>query len=352
MQSNFSVKQFIEASFFAAFVFIIGTIAFRGLLSILVPTTSLRYLVYLPILWAALRLGQRGATTTVLILSVFAIIETVRGFGPFPQGSLSERLLLLQAFMSVIAATSLLLAAVETERKNLVKRKDDFIGLASHELKTPLTSIKAFTQLAQKYVEKKEIKKAGNSLQQLNTQITKLERLINDLLDISKINAGKLAFRKEHLSFLELVLNTVESMQASTDTHRISVKNHIKNGTTMIYGDKDRITQVLANLLTNAIKYSPSKNKILVTIQSNKRYAIVSVRDYGIGITHEEQEKLFQIYYRAHGTNQNVFPGLGMGLYLAYSIVYEHRGKIWAESQLGKGSTFYISLPIAKRADK
>jgi len=182
------------------------------------------------------------------------------------------------------------------ERRNLEQRKDEFISLASHELKNPLTSIKVFTQTAQKLLTKKQINQADRCLSKVEDQANKLERLINDLLDVSKIQAGKLEFHKKPISLAELVIDTVETIQTITPTHKISIKNYLKQDPLTVYADKDRMNQVLTNLLTNAIKYSPDKKKVIITLVSNKREATVSVKDYGIGVSPQQQEKLFQRY--------------------------------------------------------
>lgn len=229
-----------------------------------------------------------------------------------------------------------------TERRQLELRKDDFIGIASHELKTPLTTIKALTQILQKKSLKTNDEETSRFLSKMDVQLDKLTYLINDLLDISKIQTGKLGLKVEPFDITDLIQETVEEIQ------RISDKKIIVRGITHkeILGDRDRIYQVIVNLLTNAIKYSPNHSTITVDIENNKKEVIVSVSDKGIGIPIENHDKVFERFFRVNGPKGETYPGLGVGLYISSEIIKRHSGKIWLRSKLGKGSTFYFSLPI------
>jgi signal transduction histidine kinase len=218
---------------------------------------------------------------------------------------------------------------------------DSFISIASHELRTPITSIKGYM-----YLLKKECKPEGKQFKyavKIERQLDKLNELVQDLLDINRIKGGKLMYRVDKFSMASLIRNVVRDLQEITPNRKIILKNGIKK---MIRGDSGRISQVLINLITNAIKYSPSDKKVLVNAEEENGNAHISVRDYGMGIGKSEKDKIFERFYRAKNARGETFPGLGIGLYLSREIVERHNGKIWVESRKGKGSTFHFTLPL------
>lgn len=228
----------------------------------------------------------------------------------------------------------------------LNRQKEDFISLTSHELKTPLSSAKAYVQMLGRSLGGDEQKlsligKAANSL-------NRLESLINDLLDLSKINIGKLSYRMEPLDFAEVMENCTESMRAIYHTHEI-ILNRVDNA--VIMGDRLRLEQVLNNFISNAIKYSPDGHKIELGALRHGRYLVVSIKDYGIGIPDEAMTHLFNRYYRVE-SSEGKFPGLGLGLYIVSDILIHHKGSFWFESELNKGSTFYFLLPLYEAGAK
>lgn len=231
-----------------------------------------------------------------------------------------------------------------TERKRLEERKDEFISIASHELKTPLTSIKGYTQILERICHESGNARAGTLLSKTNMYIDRLSGLISDLLDVSKIQSGKLLFNNAEFDVYDLVKESIDGIQNTTTRHKIILRQttHKK-----IYGDKFRLEQVLHNLLTNAIKYSPRADKVDVRLGKTARTILISVQDYGIGIPQKYQSKLFSRFYRVESSAKE-FSGLGIGLYISSEIVKRHGGKIRVESVEGKGSTFTVELPIAR----
>ncbi|GCE28589.1 hypothetical protein KDA_40730 [Dictyobacter alpinus] len=227
-----------------------------------------------------------------------------------------------------------------TSRKQLESQKEDFMGIVSHELKTPVTSIKAFAQVLQKRFAKAGDESSAALLGKMDTQINKLTALIGDLLDVTKIEGGKLQFNEDYFAFDELVDNVVEAMQRTTNKHILE-----KQGTTqkIIYGDKDRIEQVMINFLTNAIKYSPRADKVIVKSSFELDHVVFSVQDFGVGIPKERQQQIFERFYRVSG-NETI-PGIGLGLYISAEIMKRQRGTIGVTSAEGQGSTFCFSLP-------
>ena len=238
------------------------------------------------------------------------------------------------------------------ERKNAEEalreseaRKDEFISMASHELKTPLTSLKGFTNLLQRRLTKQGDKQALHFLARMEEQLDKLSKLVSDLLDVTKMQTGKLEFREERFFLNELVRETLENLQGTTETHHLQLEEVTD---VQVPGDKDRLGQVLINLLTNAIKYSPEADMVIVRVSADEHNAIVSVQDFGIGIAETHQEKIFERFYQVNDGTEKTFPGLGIGLYISSQIVRGHHGRLWVESAKGAGTTFYVSLPLAR----
>jgi two-component system CheB/CheR fusion protein len=243
--------------------------------------------------------------------------------------------------------TSLILLAIEdiTVRQQLEQQKDEFVSIASHELKTPITSVKAYTQILGKRFLKANDMKSVELITKMDAQLDKLTDLIGDLLDVTKIEAGRIQFHESHFDFNDLVEETVEELQRTTEKHHI--EQELQPSRT-VYGDHERLGQVLINFLTNAIKYSPHADKIIVSTASDTDNVTLSVQDFGVGLSKEEQAKVFERFYRVGGSDQATYPGLGLGLYIASDIIKRHKGRVWVESVKAKGSTFYFSLPMTK----
>jgi hypothetical protein len=230
-----------------------------------------------------------------------------------------------------------------SEQKNLQQQKDDFIGIASHELKTPVTSIKGYAQVLQRILLQKGEKEEAAMINKMDLQINRLTSLIGDLLDVTKINSGKLQFNDQDFDFNALVKDLVEDLQILTNKHQIVV---YLNPTGIVFGDKERIGQVITNFITNAIKYSPNADKIILRTEILNNEVRLSVEDFGIGIANDKIAQVFDQFYRVSGNTQHTFPGLGLGLYISAEIITREHGKIWVISEVGLGSTFYFSLPL------
>lgn len=342
-----SAKCMAEMGILTLFVLAVGLIVFLGLLHPDQRSYSLTYLVFPPLIWAALRFGPRGVLLAILALSTFAIVGTIQGLSPFSTSGPGDGLVLLQSFMGIIAITSLILAAVMAERKELAQRKDEFISMAGHELRTPLTSLQGFTELLHRKFTQQGNQEGQRYLAKMAMQINQLSRLIDDLLDISKMQTGKITFAEEAVDVDALVSEVVESLQQTTSQHQISIEGGVQRE---IVGDRERLGQVLINLITNAIKYSPRAESIIVHLACTDDTLTVSVQDFGIGIPKAHREKVFERFYRVHSNRDRTYSGLGIGLYIAHQIVERHDGKMWVESVEGQGSTFSFSLPIAREA--
>lgn len=230
-----------------------------------------------------------------------------------------------------------------TEQVAAEQRKDEFISMASHELKTPVTSLKGFTNLLQRRLAKQGDTQALHYLDRMETQLNRLTKLIGDLLDISRMQVGKLALDMETFDLDTLVQETVENVQATTETHQFFIEGETKG---RVQGDRDRLGQVFINLLTNAARYSPQGNKVMVHLSQDHGQAIVGVQDFGIGIDQVHLKKIFERFYQVADPDKQTTQGLGIGLYISRDIVDRHHGRIEVHSRRGKGSTFTVILPL------
>lgn len=230
-----------------------------------------------------------------------------------------------------------------TEQKQLQRQKDDFLGIASHELKTPVTSIKAYAQVLEMMFRRDGDTQKAEMLVKLNKQVNRLSSLIGDLLDVTKIHTGRLQFNETEFNFNDLVEEVIEDVQHTSAKHQLKKQLDFKG---MIVGDIERISQVITNLLTNAIKYSPDANEIIIYTQQTDGHIQLCVQDFGIGISAQKKDLVFEQFYRVSGSKEHTFPGLGLGLYISSEIIKRLHGRIWVTSTEGKGSTFCFSLPI------
>ncbi|MGZ6390931.1 MAG: ATP-binding protein [Ktedonobacterales bacterium] len=236
------------------------------------------------------------------------------------------------------------IAADITALYSLERQKDEFLGIASHELKTPLTSLKGLTQLTRRRLERSGAPEA-QYLARMEYAIRRMETLVNDLLDISRIESGKLALRLEPCEFISLCRQVVDEQIAATDRH-IIFEAHAEPIEVEV--DIDRISQVLTNLLSNALKYSPLGSPVTLTITRHDGNVEFAVCDQGTGIPQAELPYIFERFYRVPGVEvqSGSGVGLGLGLYITKEIVERHSGSISVESTCGNGSTFHVSLPL------
>lgn len=227
------------------------------------------------------------------------------------------------------------------QSKILEEEKDQFISIASHELRTPITTIKAYTQLTLAMAKdlQEDLKK---NLIKIDQYTNKLNILLNELLDVSKINLGKLNLSKTQINFHKFLPEILDSIQQITK-HQIILK---ENTDAFIEADPIRLEQVITNLVSNSAKYSPGKDRIIVRSWKEKNQLICSFTDFGIGIATDNIRKLFNRFYRVDQSSK--YSGFGIGLYVSREIVKQHGGKMWVESVEEEGSSFYFSLPLSK----
>lgn len=233
---------------------------------------------------------------------------------------------------------------IEEQKKNLQK-KDEFISMASHELKTPVTSLKAYTEIMVMDATQKGNKEELGMLKKMEKQLNKLTRLIGDLLDVSRANAGELIYDFEIIDFNELVRETISVIQLTTKYKlEVNLTSSVK-----VEADKNRLGQVIINLVSNAIKYSPAADRVIIRSTIIDHKVKLCVQDFGIGIPLSEQTKLFNRFTRI---GENTYPGLGLGLYISKEIIKRHSGTINVKSAEGKGSVFCFSIPLVQNKSK
>lgn len=230
------------------------------------------------------------------------------------------------------------------ELRKTSKLKDEFMNIASHELKTPITSTKLYLQLLKRQSKKDE--KSKILIGKIDKQVDKMTNLINILLDVSRIETGRISLNMEVINLSKLAKNTLTEMQKMADKHKMVF---IGPKTLYLKADRLRIGQVIANLLTNAARYSPKHSIITLKVKKRGDTAIVSIKDQGVGIEPDHQKKLFSKYYQIERKDKS--EGLGLGLYISKEIIEAHGGSIWLKSAPDKGSTFCFSLPIIKQDD-
>lgn len=247
----------------------------------------------------------------------------------------------LLASVAPQAAITLENAKLYQEVQKLNSKKDEFIGLASHELKTPITSLKGYLQIIDRRIANTDTNKSF--IEKALVQINKLSVLISDLLDVSKIETGQLPLSFTGFDLLALVKEVTEVMQYSSKTHKLVLD--VKADMLLVTADRQRIEQVIINLISNAVKYSPGTDRINITVSKNNDKALVSVQDFGLGIKKEQQQRIFNRFYRVEDMAAHI-SGLGIGLFISNEIVTRHNGKLWVESSAGKGSTFFFEIPV------
>ncbi len=343
-------KRTFEAITLVLTMGLAAAVVFFGRRSVLTDMALGPYLLFPPLIWAAFRFGPRVVVSLSLFAAIVAICGTALEFGPFAIGSLSERLLPLQAFMTILSATGLLLGAAVSERRRAeaeareaVRARDEFLSIASHELKTPLTSLQLQTEsLAVKLKAVVSLPASlSTKLQTILRQTRRLGELIDNLLDVSRITSLRLDLQLEEVDLAALVKDV-----AARAEERLAQAGSLLElevvGPVWGYWDKQRLHQVVENLLANAIKYGAGK-PITISLKASADAAVLMIRDQGIGIAPEDQARIFQRLVRAVSPQQ--YGGFGLGLWIARQIVERLGGGIRVTSQPNQGSTFTVALP-------
>jgi signal transduction histidine kinase len=358
---RFNPLKFLELVLLVIFLISINLMTFTSVGGDLgLSIFALPYIFFPGIIWTAFRFGQWGTVTGIFFITAFAMAGTALRIGPFGHTTATGNLFLLDSFITIISATGLMLAAAVMERrkaitdlrttenqlKDAIRYRDDFLSIASHELKTPITSLSLQLQLTERSIDAERNtapspKKLAQVLDLSRKQINRLTFLIEDLFDVSRIQTGKLnfIFEKIHLSILvrDMVDRYVEQLKKTQTSLEIDIEEDI-----YIKGDYPRLEQVMDNLISNAIKYAPG-SPLTIQLRSEAEKAILVVKDSGLGIAKDKQEKIFDRYERA--TESKNISGLGLGLFIVREIVKAHSGIVLLESDKGQGAKFIIEFP-------
>ncbi|HSX40152.1 MAG TPA: PAS domain-containing sensor histidine kinase [Candidatus Saccharimonadales bacterium] len=261
---------------------------------------------------------------------------------------LGKRVLLLNArkFYRQINATQTILLAIEdvTKVRAYEKHKDEFAAVIMHELKGPVSTISGYLQLIQAHLSKRDDKKLLKYADHMEDQVQRLTSLINGLLNSSKIRAVGFEYSDEKIFDMnELITQIIQDTQKLSKTHRIFQEGKVIR---YVKGDPERIGQVLINLLINAIRYSPNATKVVVKSSLKDGKVIITVEDFGVGISKVNQKKVFERFFRLNDSNKETYYGVGLGLDISSQIIHHYKGKIWIEGKESKGTMFHFSLPV------
>ncbi|HLQ05408.1 MAG TPA: response regulator [Verrucomicrobiae bacterium] len=246
------------------------------------------------------------------------------------------------------------------ELEEVDRLKTQFLSMASHELRTPLTAVSGFIQVARRRVAraasqddpsidwKQEATRAAETLELAQRQARRLGRLVDELLDVSRLQLGRVELQQSDIELVGILREVIERMRLISTLHTIELDTKVDSA--IIHADRDRMDQVFENLIGNAVKYSPAGGKVRVALVVKNGEAQVAISDQGIGISADELGRIFNLFYRSPDPRAGHVGGLGLGLYISREIVTRHGGKLWAESDTTTGSTFHVSLPLAVAA--
>ncbi|MBI4487428.1 MAG: MASE1 domain-containing protein, partial [Acidobacteria bacterium] len=308
------------------------------------------------IVWIAFRYGQRETAAAIVVVSAVAVWGTLRGSGPFGVAVSDAGLLLLQAFMCTVAVMAMSIAALVAEHRRLLAAerraraeaeaanvaKDTFLAMLGHELRNPLAAIGTAVHVLDRVVALND--QAERIRDVINRQVAQLARLVDDLLDVTRVTAGKIVLNRKRIELGDLVKRCIETLSATgkTDRHHLIFEGE----TAWVDVDAARLEQVVANLITNALKYTPPGGTIRVIVAVERPWAILRVEDTGIGIAPEMLPRIFDLFTQGDRGSDRSQGGLGIGLTLVKRLVELHRGAVEAASEgLGRGSQFTVRLP-------
>jgi signal transduction histidine kinase/CheY-like chemotaxis protein len=310
------------------------------------------YLVFPLFVWPALRFGPRGVAVTAMLVYAAAIAGTVNGLGPFADPNLLSSLMSVQAFLAVVTATGLVLAASIAERRcaeealrDADRRKDEFLAMLSHELRNPLAPIRNSAYLLQRADPASE--RAARARAVIERQVNHLSRLVDDLLDVTRIARGKIELRRERVDLNEVVRGAAEDHASLLREHRVALELRTARAPIWIDGDATRLAQIVGNLVHNAAKFTPPGGTTTLEVAANPEGAAIRVRDTGPGIDGALIQRLFQPFVQGDRTLARGQGGLGLGLALVKGLTELHGGSVEARN-VSPGAEFVVRLPLAQ----
>jgi signal transduction histidine kinase len=266
-------------------------------------------------------------------------------------GNLTRAYERLQTSNQNLAIANRNLEQANQKLKEIDQTKSDFISVVSHELRTPITSIRAFTELILMKPGMPS-EKRNKMLTIINNETSRLTRLINDILDLTKIEAGKMSWDIATLSLDDIISTSVSGIQSLADNKSLTISVKLQQPLPMFFGDRDRLIQVLTNILSNSIKFTPQGGTISIAArheESPRPRIVVTLSDTGVGIRESDLERIFDKFQRSGDILTNSTEGTGLGLAITRQIIEYHGGTIWVKSKVGEGSTFTFTLPLDKQ---
>lgn len=310
---------------------------------------SILYMLFPGLMWAAVRFGQRGTCLGLLLTSAIAVTGTALGTGPFVDTTRLGSLMGLQTFLAVLAASLLILGAASEERRAAINLRDEFLSIAAHELKTPLTGLMLAIQTMERALQRGGSEHALQKKTVAARQLTlRLGKLIDDLLDVSRIGSNQMSLSYEEVDLASVTETVVERLREVASASGSALELHLGANTDGLW-DRHRLEQVVTNLVSNAVKYGAHR-PIHVHVTGDAQYASLVVQDGGIGIASHDLGRIFQRFERAVATTN--YGGLGLGLYITHNIVLAHAGSIEVTSHPGQGSVFTVRLPRHANEDR
>ena len=348
--------RWLEAAILGGLLILVGAAVFHDLFSQkFVRLARGTYSIWPLLIWAVVRFRLRGVTAALLLVSVVAISGTAAGHGIFAGGTQAptphERLFRVQCFMAVTAVSMMTLAAALDERRQAILARDEFISIASHELKTPLTALRLRLSTAMRALGGGAValpadasEKTARAIAAANATTDRLGRLVDDLLDVSRLTANRLELSLEEVDVQALQADLAARLreQAAEAGSSITVEAGDWRAPVVAQWDRGRIEQVLTNLISNAIKYGAG-NPITLSARADGDQVFLSVQDHGVGIARADQDRIFNAFERLESVHR--VGGLGLGLYIGRQIVAAHGGTLRVASEPGRGSTFVLELP-------
>lgn len=322
-------------------------------------TRGREYMLFPPLIWAALRFGLRGGVTSTIVVMIVAIVETSAGRGPFVRDALHESLTSLQAFMGILGATMALLGASISERRRAAKElrnarevaeaanraKANFLGVVSHELRTPLNAITGYVDLLSLELDGPLNPKQRHSLDRIVHSQQHLLALIEDVLSFAQTEAGRLSFSLRPVQ-VSSTLDSVRSIVAAEVAKKqITLRVAACDPEVKVQADADKLRQVLLNLITNAMKFTSAGGEIAIAALPDDHSVRIAVQDSGIGISAEHIDKVFDPFFQVDQGGTRRYPGVGLGLSIVRDSVMAMGGQVGIESKLGQGTIAYITLP-------
>ena len=319
------------------------------------------------LLWAAIRFGQRGATTAVLSVSVMALVAAALGHGPFIRPSLTERLMALQTFMAIVAATSLIIAATMAERRiadqearrarltaeTANSAKSQFLRIMSHELRTPLNAIQGFAELLGTGVYGPLNEKQADALKRIEQNEKALLAIINEMLGFVDVENGAGAAESRDVVVAD-AFDAIERLFApDLDRKHLVLQRALLDPGLTVHADPKGLHQILASFLSNAAKYTADGGTITLGADAGDRDKVrIWIRDTGIGIKKQEMERVFEPFFQADGGTTRQYSGVGLGLAIARNLARRMSGEVTIESEAGQGTTVAVILPAARTGSR